>query len=127
MLSERKILIIEDAVDIRYLLKSLFETEGFAVEQAGNGQEALDLLYRSTSLPNMILLDLMMPIMDGYEFRAKQESDPRIASIPVVVMTADGDIGSKKTRIRATEFLKKPVDINKLLTLVRSTCTATAC
>lgn len=126
MLPERKILIVEDAVDIRYLLKSLFEAEGFAVVQAGNGQEALDILHAAGPLPHLILLDLMMPIMDGYEFRSKQEMDPRISDIPVVVMTADGDIGSKKTRIRAREFLKKPVDINKLLSLVRRTC-AEAC
>lgn len=118
--SEKRILIVEDAADIRYLLKSLFEAEGFLVDQAGNGQEALDILRQSMTLPSVILLDLMMPIMDGYEFRARQDSDPRLASIPVLVMTADGDINAKKTRLRAKEFLKKPVDINRLLSLVRT-------
>jgi CheY-like chemotaxis protein len=119
--SEKRILIIEDASDIRYLLKGLFEGEGFSVDQAGNGQEALDLLQNMSALPQLILLDLGMPVMDGYEFRAKQEMDPRLSAIPVVVMTADGDVNAKKNRLRAKEFLKKPVDIHRLLTIARST------
>jgi CheY-like chemotaxis protein len=120
--SDKRILIVEDAADIRFLLKSLFETEGFAVDQAANGQEALDVLHSADSLPALILLDLMMPVMDGYEFRIKQEAEPRLAGIPVVVMTADGDISARRSSIRAREYLKKPVDINRLLSIARSAC-----
>lgn len=120
--SDKRILIVEDAADIRFLLKSLFETEGFAVDQAANGQEALDVLHSADPLPALILLDLMMPVMDGYEFRIKQEAEPRLAGIPVVVMTADGDISARRSSIRAREYLKKPVDINRLLSIARSAC-----
>lgn len=121
-LSDKRILIVEDAADIRFLLKSLFETEGFIVDQAGNEQEALEVLRGADTLPALILLDLMMPVMDGYEFRIKQESEPRLANIPVVVMTADGDISARRSSIRAREYLKKPVDINRLLSIARSAC-----
>lgn len=120
--SDKRILIVEDAADIRFLLKSLFETEGFSVDQAANGQEALEVLHSADPLPALILLDLMMPVMDGYEFRIKQESEPRLAGIPVVVMTADGDISARRSSIRAREYLKKPVDINRLLSIARSAC-----
>lgn len=120
--SEKRILIVEDATDIRFLLKSLFEAEGFIVDQAGNGQEALEVLHSTDNLPALILLDLMMPVMDGYEFRIKQEAEARLADIPVVVMTADGDISARRSSIRAREYLKKPVDINRLLSIARSAC-----
>jgi CheY-like chemotaxis protein len=120
--SDKRVLIVEDAADIRFLLKSLFETEGFVVDQAANGQEALEFLRSTDSLPALILLDLMMPVMDGYEFRSKQEAEPRLANIPVVVMTADGDISARRSSMRAREYLKKPVDINRLLSIARSAC-----
>lgn len=108
METKNQILIVEDAVDIQVLLTNLLEMEGYDVKTADNGQEAIDLLKSSTELPGLILLDLMMPVMDGYVFRREQEKDPRLSAIPVVVMTADGDYQSKSARIGAKGYLKKP-------------------
>lgn len=118
----KRILVIEDAADIQFLLKQLFELEGYDVLGALNGQEALDLLHSSSELPNLILLDLMMPVMDGYQFRRKQEVDPRLAHIPVVVITADGDAPAKMMKVGAKDYVKKPVEIDHLLDVVKRNC-----
>lgn len=115
----KPLMIVEDSDDLRDLLTELFRAEGFLVQVAGNGQEALDQLQNMTDLPNLILLDLMMPVMDGFEFRQKQVADPRIRKIPVVVMSADGDVQDKKFRMKARDYLKKPVDVEYLLMTVR--------
>jgi CheY-like chemotaxis protein len=114
-----KILIIEDDSDIRRHLKRLLESEGYTVEQAENGQAALDLLALSTALPSMIILDLMMPVMDGFEFRERQQLDPRLSKIPILVMTADGRLDEKKLRVGARAALKKPADVDAILALVK--------
>jgi CheY-like chemotaxis protein len=108
MPGNRKILIVEDAKDIQMLLSGLLRAEGYEVDCAANGREALELLRAADPLPGVILLDLMMPDMDGYEFRREQEKDARIATIPIVAMTADGDVQVKALRIGAQAFLKKP-------------------
>ena len=100
-----RILIVEDAIDIRQLLQQLFELEGYTVDVASNGMEALTLLQSQSELPRVILLDLMMPVMDGFQFRELQVKDPRLASIPVLLMTADANIVTK------TQKLGKPKDI----------------
>lgn len=118
----KQVLIIEDSNDIQEILRQILELEGYSVLSALNGQEALDILQSSPQLPNMILLDLMMPIMDGFEFRKLQKMNPRFAGIPVVVITADGDIQAKKMRVGANDYLKKPVDIERLLDVVKQNC-----
>ena len=87
---------------------------------ASNGQEALDQLRSGTDLPSLILLDLMMPVMDGWEFRREQRKDPAIADVPVVVLSALDP--SRGADIGAVEFLKKPLDFDHLLALVRQYC-----
>jgi CheY-like chemotaxis protein len=69
----------------------------------------------------LILLDLMMPVKDGFAFRAEQESDPRLATIPIVVMSADAHIGEKATKIGARAALRKPIDFDRFFALVRET------
>src|SRR5690349_1848715 len=81
------VLVVEDSTDARQMLASLLEVEGFAVRTAANGREALDQL-RAGPPPCLILLDLMMPVMDGYQFRAEQRQDPGLSPIPVVVVSA---------------------------------------
>lgn len=119
----KKIFVVEDAVEIRLLLKRLLESEGYVVEGASNGREALEILRAQTELPAVILLDLMMPVMDGYEFRELQKQDERLSSIPVVVMTADGHIDAKKMRVEALEGIKKPLSTQDLLKVVEKYCT----
>ena len=115
MNSTKHILIIEDDKDILEVLKDLLESEGYQVSTAENGQEAMDLLEKIPSLPGLILVDLMMPIMDGFQFREKQKNHPRVKNIPVVVMSADGHIEQKRERIGVTVFLKKPLDLDFVL------------
>ena len=114
----KRVLIVEDAVDLRSLLCQLFESEGYTVAQAANGNEALAMLRAATELPQLILLDLMMPVMDGFEFRQAQAADPRLAGIPVIVMTADGDTRAKQVRAGAVDSLRKPVEVEQLLEVV---------
>ena len=104
----KHILIVDDASDILALLADFFEGEGYSVSLAQNGLEALNFLKAATILPDLILLDLMMPEIDGYQFRAEQQKNPKFSSIPVVIMTADGHIQTKSSSIQAQGFLKKP-------------------
>ena len=84
----KSILVVDDDADIRHSLTEILVDEGYAALTAGNGSEALSLI-RANHPPSLIVLDLMMPIMDGYEFLAEQQRDGELAHIPVVVVTAD--------------------------------------
>ncbi len=117
MQATRRILIVEDDVFILSALTELLESEGYSVSIAHNGQEALDSLRTTAPLPNLILLDWMMPIKDGREFRLEQAADSYLASIPVVVMSADYTAeASKLGDLR--DFLKKPLDVDHFLQVV---------
>ena len=118
----KSILIVEDDAAIAESLKELLETEGYRVKWAANGRKALELLRKTPNLPNLIVLDLMMPHMDGYQFRAEQEMDPKLSLIPVVLMTADGHIEAKTFKIGAKAYLNKPLDIDQVLAAVRKNC-----
>lgn len=120
---KKRLLIIEDDSDIQILLKQLFEIEGYDLELANNGRDGFLKLQTSSVLPDLILLDLMMPVMDGYEFRSKQRSDERLAGIPVVVMTARGAPNHlDKATLAASDYLKKPVELDDLLSVVQKHC-----
>lgn len=113
----KRILVIEDDIDIRGILTELLEDSGYEVTEAVNGADALEKLKTDTSF-NLILLDLMMPIMDGFEFRSHQKIDPRISKIPVVVMSADGQADEKTRRAEVNAYLKKPLDMHDFLATV---------
>ena len=115
----KKIFLIEDDRDICANLEDLLTSEGYETEVAFDGRDALDRLKGEVNLPSLIILDLMMPKLDGFEFRKEQEKDPLLTNIPVVVMTADGKIEAKSRKVRAKAFLKKPVDIYDFLAVVR--------
>lgn len=110
----KQILVVEDDQSIRISLQDLLEMEGYRVQMAANGVEALKVL-ESSDKPNLILLDLMMPVMDGFQFRERMNSNPDLANIPVIVMSADGNVTVKKARIGASDYLRKPIDIDVLL------------
>ncbi len=113
------ILIIDDDADIRESLSEMLSDEGHRVRVAANGQEALTLLRRSPA-PCMILLDLMMPIMNGWQFVSEQAGDPVLASIPVWVITAAGDAHPPPAGV--TGVLRKPFRLDELLHVVGQHC-----
>ncbi|HEY7376012.1 MAG TPA: hybrid sensor histidine kinase/response regulator [Polyangia bacterium] len=107
-----RMLLVEDDTSIRLALTDMLEDEGFAVTTANNGREALDEL-RQGPTPDVILLDLMMPVMDGWEFRVEQRSDPMLAGIPLLAMSAD--LSAKARAIAADAYVRKPIDFPELL------------
>jgi len=113
------ILIVDDDLDIREGLSEVLEERGYAILSAANGREALEGL-RSGSRPCVILLDLMMPVMDGYEFRAEQRKDPALASIPVVIITAGA--ADQREEIEASAVLRKPLDLRELVDVIQRHC-----
>ncbi|HEV3263061.1 MAG TPA: response regulator transcription factor [Gemmataceae bacterium] len=117
----KNILIVEDEDSTRDMLAMLLEDEGYAVTQAANGHEALDRL-RSQDPPRVILLDLMMPVMDGWMFRRIQKQDPVLASIPVVIVSAAGEVGQQAVALSAASYLQKPIEPNHLLATIRRLC-----
>jgi DNA-binding response OmpR family regulator len=124
--TKKSLLVVEDDLDIQMLLKFFFEEEGFTFFYASNGQEALDQLHAMPDVPDLILLDLRMPVMDGFQFLQEQEKDVKISQIPIVVMTADGKIHTKKGELdRAKDVLKKPLDLDNLLATVKKNCAKT--
>jgi signal transduction histidine kinase len=110
--SGRSLLVVEDDADIREALDGLLSMEGFHVKGCSNGREALDWLHGAAK-PDVILLDLMMPIMDGWQFRVAQKDDPELAAIPVLAFSADAT--AKAAAIDADAYLKKPVDYETLV------------
>jgi len=114
-MKSRKILVIEDDSDIRRNMKVLLESEGYEVELACNGKEGLQALETCVDLPALIILDLMMPIMDGFEFRRVQQVSPKISHIPVAIMTANGHLVEKQTRLDASAGIPKPPDIDVVI------------
>jgi len=118
--NERTILVVDDDFALRESICAALAEEGFHVAEAGNGREALDYL-RQQRRPCVVLLDLMMPIMNGWEFRAEQRRDPSIASIPVVVLSAFSRATDDELRDVHT-FLRKPVNLTTLLDAIRPYC-----
>ena len=115
----KHILIIEDSLDLQNLLSQLFKSEGYTVTQAFDGRQALDFLRTASELPHLILLDVMMPVMDGIEFRQAQMSDPLLAGIPVLAMSADASSQPKLLVEGVVNFIRKPItDIERLLETV---------
>jgi len=113
------ILVVDDDPDIRDSLKEVLEDEGYTVNSVANGREALDYLRRSPR-PCVILLDLMMPVMDGWQFRQEQIRDATLADIPVIVVSAAGR--ERLEKIHADAYLSKPVDLDELLGCVTQFC-----
>jgi CheY-like chemotaxis protein len=114
------VMIVEDDPDTRDMLERFLELEGFEVRTAANGLLALESLQNDSAL-SVILLDLMMPVMNGWQFREAQASDPKLAGIPVVVVTAAGTRGDIPA-IEADAWLSKPVDLDRLLATLGAIC-----
>jgi CheY-like chemotaxis protein len=114
------VLVVEDDQDIREGLTHILRDEGFDVHVASNGLEALDLIRRRGS-PDVIILDLLMPVMSGVELLAILRRTPSLASIPVVVMSAFHHELST-LRERPHQFLSKPIAIPSLMVTIEAFC-----
>lgn len=118
MSESRLVLIVDDDDAVRRTLARYFTLEGFAVAEARNGREALDVAR--TGGVAVILLDLRMPVMDGWTFRERQRRDASLANIPVIVVTAapQASVGA----LDVDEVLTKPVDFDRLVDVIRTHC-----
>lgn len=112
------ILVVEDVEDNRELVRLLLESAGYAVIEAHTGQEALDTL--ATGLPDLVLMDLSLPVLDGWEATRRLRDDARTATLPIVALTAHAMAGDRE-RVMASGFdgyIAKPIDVGTFLTQV---------
>lgn len=110
------ILIVEDDMDIREALEQILEGEGYEVVSAPNGKVALDRMRECK--PQLVLLDLMMPVMNGWQFRQSQRQDEALAQVPVVIISADGSARREATAMGVQGFMQKPIELEDLLGVV---------
>jgi CheY-like chemotaxis protein len=115
------LLIVEDDEDLRDNLAFLLERKGYRVETASNGRHALDRIG-DVGPPCLIILDLMMPVMDGWQFRAELLKDPALASVPVVLLSGIADVDEAARSLDAVGHLGKPIDLAKLYDVVSTHC-----
>jgi CheY-like chemotaxis protein len=111
----RTVLVVEDDDDLREVVTQTLQRKAFVVLSARDGQEALEQLELHPQV-NLVLLDLMMPRMSGWEFRRRQLADPRFASVPVVVMTATTSLD--EAAIVADDILRKPLSLSALVAAI---------
>jgi CheY-like chemotaxis protein len=120
-MSAHRILVVDDDADVRESLIDIIQDSGYEAIGAVHGQDALDRLRADNDRPCIILLDLMMPVMDGWQFREAQRNDPELANIPVVVISAYRHRPSV-TELDAAEYINKPVQIDSLMDVIRRHC-----
>jgi DNA-binding response OmpR family regulator len=118
----KTILLIEDDNAIREALSLVLENEGYVVSVVTNGREGMDWLNASQALPDLILLDLMMPDMDGIEFRKAQMKVQRLASVPVIMLTASPALAKDLSDVSEVAFtiVPKPLVIETLVEAIES-------
>jgi CheY-like chemotaxis protein len=121
---DRTVLVVEDDQEVRDAIAEVLEDSEYKALAASNGAEALERLRTAAPQPCVILLDVMMPTMDGWQFRAAQQSDPAMRDIPVVLLSAHTDVKSAAAAMQVAGFLPKPVAIDKLLKTVERFCIA---
>jgi CheY-like chemotaxis protein len=117
---ESTVLVVDDQDDVRETLQELLEEEGYRVATAPNGRAALEVLHRQDGCC-LILLDLMMPVMDGWQMLAALQQEPRLARIPVVVLSSVVSF-TDASAPAVQEFLQKPADVRRLLAVLREHC-----
>ena len=117
-MNKGSILLVEDDAAICDAMSDLLSGEGYEVYCAMDGQKALDWLHATPRLPELILLDLMMPVLDGMQFRQQQAAEHRISEIPVIVISADARGAEKSAGMGAQGYLRKPLEVDDLLEAV---------
>jgi two-component system, chemotaxis family, chemotaxis protein CheY len=116
------VLIVEDDLDVADAISCILADEGFEAVHASDGHAALAMLEAGMR-PSVILLDLMMPIMDGIEFRRRQTMNPHISAIPVVILSADHQVGERAREMGVAGFLRKPVAPSQIVAELRRAVT----
>lgn len=109
-----RVFVVEDDPDILDTLAEVLEDRGFTVGTAVNGADALAKLREASERPEVIVLDLMMPVMDGWQFRSAQRADPRLAEIPVVLISAHVDARDVAAKLELAGWVQKPIDLERL-------------
>jgi CheY-like chemotaxis protein len=117
--AQPRILVVEDDLDIRETVTEILREEGYAVDAVGDGLEALDYLRRNPP-PRLVLLDLMMPGMNGEDLVRVLRGSPALADIPVAVVSAARDLQERAAKMKAVAFLQKPISLAGLLALVEA-------
>lgn len=111
---KRNVLIVDDEIINREILGNVLSTE-YSVSFADNGKEALDILAKAGSNFSLVLLDLLMPVMNGFEFLQKREADESLKRIPVIVMTSEKESEVRSLKLGAADFIKKPFDMPEVV------------
>jgi CheY-like chemotaxis protein len=116
-MAQKTVLLAEDDVEIRDILQDLLEAEGYDVVPASHGRQALEFLegVRGGKLPDLVVLDLMMPLVDGVQVLKAMKDDPQLSTIPVVVLSAV----ARERPAGASAFLRKPIPLQKLFDTIR--------
>ncbi|WP_224368672.1 response regulator [Hyalangium versicolor] len=112
----RPLLVVDDDADLREAITDVLRDAGYEVIVASNGRNALDVLARSNPLPGLVLLDMMMPVLDGAGFLAEVRNHPEWADVPVVVFSASAHPNLQEDGARG--WVRKPVDLDALLEVV---------
>jgi CheY-like chemotaxis protein len=117
LLTNHRILVVDDVADNLFLLQTVLESEGYTVETAVNGRIALDKIENTD--PDLVLLDIMMPELNGYEVTRQVRQSERFASLPIVLLTAHDEYSQMPYKeIGANDLIRKPVDFDELLNKV---------
>jgi CheY-like chemotaxis protein len=116
------VMVVEDDADVRDAIAEVLQDHDYQPVGAANGQEAIAHLRSHPVMPCVILLDIMMPVMDGWQFRALQRQDPHLSPIPVVVLTAHANVQEAANKMAAAACLKKPIQLEALLATVEQFC-----
>ena len=117
------ILLAEDDEDLREAMVETLSDAGYRVEAVANGRDALEWFEDTGEAPKLILLDLMMPIMDGWQFLEARDRAPNVAAVPVMVLSANGTFSGVNSTVA---YMKKPVAVEPLLSAVAGYCAAGA-
>jgi CheY-like chemotaxis protein len=120
-LSCRSILVVDDDPDVREAVANVLVDEGYGVTGVSSGREALQHLQKHMR-PSLILLDMMMPEMDGWLLRQELKKSPDLASIPIVILSGHGDVRDAALALGAVDYLRKPLRIDSLLEIAERYC-----
>jgi len=116
----KTILIVDDEPDILITISQMLKIKGYKVIEANDGKECLQILNKSNSIPDLILLDIMMPEISGWDVAAKIKENPEWKNIPIVFLTAKGDTMSiGMGEMTSEDYIVKPFDINNLMIRIK--------